>query len=170
MLGVIMGGKRTDREHPGDDLGTVEAEVHGVLPQATGRQRWPRSQKKQRRILPWRLQREPGPADSLISDLCFQNMTGYVSVRCKAPSLWNLAAPVPALKGHTVCGQPRFLSRYVCPSGPRDKFLFSSPISCSPSFVAQATGRTLPGFSATGQMVEASRTTHVVSVLMLLPH
>lgn len=170
MLGVIMGGKRTDREPPGDDLGTVEAEIQGVVPQATGRQRWSRSRKKQGRILPWRLRREHRPADSLISDLCFQNVTGCMSVHCKAPSLWHLAAPVPALKGHTLCGQPRFLSRYVCPSGPRDKFLSSSPISCSLSFVAQATAQTLPGFSATGQMVEASRTTHVVSVLMLLPH
>lgn len=156
---------------------TVGAEIQGVLPQAEGRQRWPeapRSWKKQGRVLPWRLQRDRGPAGSLISDLCPQNMTGDVFAVARPPVCGTLLPQSRCLKDThcvvtRVAGGRGEIPIQVCL--PLRAISFPPFLqSAVPPALAQTTVRPLPGFSATGQRVDTSRTSHVVTVIMILPH
>lgn len=95
---------------------------------------------------------------------------------CKAPRLWHFVAPVPVLEGHTLCGHTssRWQRRDSYPgvSAPQGRGISFPPFlqSAIPPAVGQATVQPLPGFSAIGQRVDTSRTSHVVTVIMILPH
>ena len=89
MISVFIRRKERNTEREDGHMMT-ETEIGGMHLQVKECQRLPagpRSCKRQGRILPYKLWREPGPADTLISDSSFQNCETIHFCCFKIPSL-----------------------------------------------------------------------------------